>query len=210
MSFNQSLQLSKKYTRGFSLLEVLITAAIIGIVTAIVVVKYGAFNSSVLLKNHAYEIALALREAQVFSVSIRGEGNIFRDRYGVYVDISSGSASELILFLDTTANAEYDDAAEPSPDQVIETLVLDSRFEVSDVCVTTAGPIETCGSGGIDDLSVTFGRPDFDARFIATGIVAGPNDILSATIELTPVTGSAISQIITIHNTGQISVQTSS
>lgn len=199
MHFKSKSESKKTHTRGFSLLEVLITSAIIGIVTAIVVVRYGAFNSSVLLKNHAYEIALAIREAQVFSVSVRGDENEFRDKYGVYVDMSSGAAQELTVFLDTSSNGWYDGG-----DRIIETLVIDSRFEVTDVCVTVSGTPNCAGTGDIDDVSISFGRPVFDPKFYATGVVSPISDV---TITLTPVSDDTISRTIKVTSTGQISVQ---
>ena len=64
----------KKYQRGFTLVELLITFAIIAIITGIVLVKYKAFDSTVLLKSAAYELSLNLRETQAKSVSVRGDG----------------------------------------------------------------------------------------------------------------------------------------
>lgn len=76
-----SSKIRKAHARGFTLVELLISIAIITVITAIVVVRYRQFDSTVLLKGAAYEIALALREAQIQSVSaVRDVGNNFRYR----------------------------------------------------------------------------------------------------------------------------------
>ena len=72
------------YQGGFSILEVLITAAIIGIITGLVVFQYGAFNNVILLKNQAFQIALDLREMQTRALSSIGQSADFRSPYGVY------------------------------------------------------------------------------------------------------------------------------
>ena len=196
--------------RGFSLLEVLITTAIIGIVTAIVVLRYGAFNSTILLKNQAYEVAIAIREAQVYSISTRGSSNAFRNNYGVAVDLSStGSAQEVILFLDngdSSHEGRYNDGSDGSAeDTVIESLILDSRFAITQFCV------EANCSDATDakQLSVTFARPNFDAK-----IKAAKDDgsnyggvFSDATITLGSLDGADFKRTVSVGATGQISVQ---
>ena len=199
--------------RGFSLIEVLITSAVIGIITAIVVVRQGAFNSTILLKNQAYEIAIAIREAQVYSISTRGDessaSNPFRKNYGVFFDLSSGSANEMILFIDNGASSHdgrYLKASEnTNPDLPVETMSFDSRYEVTKFCVDS-----TCSdSTNAKRLSITFARPDFDARI---EVAKDNGDFLNdgfneAKITLASVDSSGFERTITVSGTGQISVE---
>ena len=46
---------------GFTLIEMIIVIAIIGIITLVVIVSQGSFNKSLILSNAAYDLALALR-----------------------------------------------------------------------------------------------------------------------------------------------------
>lgn len=178
-----------KRQEAFSLIEVLITIAIIGIVTAIVVIKYGAFNSSVLLKGQAYELALNLREAQVFSIGARGENSTFRDAYGLYFD--SSTPNQYTLFLDRDDDARYD-----SGEAVDTPFIIDPRFLISRICVNSC-------SGSVSQLSVSFERPDFDARLYAPG--AGT--VTSARIEITAATDPSVVRAVVISSAGQISVE---
>lgn len=187
--------------RGFSLVEVLITSAIIGIITAIVVVKYGAFNSSILLRNQAYEIALAIRQAQVFSISVRSDTTDFRDEYGIHVALVDGKAQLVTLFVDSvTDNDAYDG---PGSGEEVEELYLDSRFEIYELCVWNTLP-KACA--GVDDLSVVFKRPDFDAKISSSDVSAGAEQV-NGEIHIQGTNSSSVTRTIFINGTGQVSVQ---
>lgn len=183
---------------GFSLVEVLITSSIITIVTAIVIVKYGSFNSSILLKNQAYELALAIREAQVYSISIKGDGNAFRDAYGIYIDLNN--PQDVIFFSDSGSTEKIYD----SGDTILDTVSLDSRFAITEIC-TGSGCSD---AGSFDKLSISFTRPDFDAYIKkingSTPVSGQPS---SATITIAPTDGGTITRAVTVGSSGQISVK---
>ena len=58
---------------GFTLIELIVSVAIFVFMTALVVAKYGNFNQSVLMTDLAYDIALTLRTAQTYGVSVQGQ-----------------------------------------------------------------------------------------------------------------------------------------
>lgn len=186
---------TKLLPRGFSILEVLITLAIIGLITALVLVKYGAFNNSVLLKSQAYQIGLDIREAQVYATSVRNadDAELFRQDVGVY--FSTAASQQYVPFSDqqTTVPVVYNGG-----DQIIGKVVsLDSRLQIRSLCVNGC-------SQQVNNLSVSFKRPDFDAQF---GVSGGPGSITDATIVLGDTKGSAQTRTVSIGPTGQITIQ---
>lgn len=182
---------------GFSIIEVLVTAFIIGLITAIVLFKYGSFNNVILLKSQAYEMALDLREAQVYAVSVRGGDNEFRQEYGIHFDINDPGQYQLFLDSPSGDNGRYDNGEEVELPNYI-----DDRFKISAICVNFSS---NCSSGtDVNTLAVTFRRPDFDAIFVSTGPSVG--SISNARIELSSNNGS-ISRAVEVNLSGQIDIQ---
>lgn len=184
---------SFKFIRGFSLVEVMITIAIIMVVTTIVVIKYGSFNSTMLLKSQAYEMALNLREAQVFAISVRtgsASATAFRDAYGLHFD--TDTPNQYLLFLDTNEDSRYNNG-----EAINEPFLIDSRFVITGIATGA-----NC-TDAVDALSVTFKRPDFDAN-IASGSGTGLN---AACITIAPVKDTAVTRVVYVGATGQIEVQ---
>lgn len=194
--YSKYLRIRRK-NAGFSLIEVLISAAIIGIVTAIVVVKYGAFNSTVLLRNQAFEVALAVREAQVFSISVRRDPDTgFRDPYGI--SFPDEGTQQFSLFVDVDDDG-YDESEE------VERFTIDSRFSISALCLGNSAVTDpdSDSSCGASDLSITFKRPDFDANFDTSSGHSGE----IATIRLVGINDDTIHRDIVVRSTGLISVE---
>jgi type II secretory pathway pseudopilin PulG len=79
MSFankNVSLKASKSYFAGFTLVELIITIAIFVFMTALVMARYNDYYSGTIFKNLAYDIAITIREAQSYGISVKvREGN---------------------------------------------------------------------------------------------------------------------------------------
>ncbi|HMP67538.1 MAG TPA: type II secretion system protein [Candidatus Paceibacterota bacterium] len=95
--------------RGFTLLEMLLVIGIFGILTSVVIFNYGNFNKNVIMSNLAYEVALEIRQAQVFSLGTRASGDnsgdgvrdAFDTRYGVYFNTGqSGGDRSFVSFAD--------------------------------------------------------------------------------------------------------------
>ncbi len=176
---------------GFSLIELMVTIAIVTLITGIVMVKYSSFNSVVLLKSQTYELALDIRTAQVYGVNAKGASTSFRGAYGMYFNMAN--PNQYILFKDADGGneREYD-----SGEEVGDTYTIDPRFAITAICSTS-------GSCGVGQASVAFRRPDFDA-YISLDSSSGVPQII---IVITSLSDSTFSREVVVYSSGQISVQ---
>ena len=188
--------------QGFTLIELLISMAIIAIVTGIVLVKYNSFDSTVLLKNQAYEIALLLRESQIKSVSVvQNNKNTFDYPYGVSFTPAS-STYQSFLYKNGLSYPRFDSPAT----ERTGLFDMGKKMQVKNVCVTDSSG-ENCS---ITRLDVSFRRPEFKALFWAEGYRSGSEadmkNILSARIHLASINGGSNKFVVEISRLGQISL----
>jgi len=176
--------------------------SIIGIITAIIVIRYGAFYSTVLLKSQAYELALDLREAQVFAISTKvqpgeffGEASIYREEYGIAFDMDTPNSYQLFLDNGNSIPAVYN-----SSEAIGNSFVVDSRFVISKICVNEC-------STTVDNLSISFKRPNFDAITAYLNSADVPTQVNDARIEIQSVVDSSAIMAVEISAAGQISVK---
>lgn len=88
------------HKRGFSLVELLVVLAVIGTLSVIVAVSESSFSSSVTLSNTAYDVALSLRNAQLYSTGSKAiAGSAVNAEYGMHFQMGSSTAT---LFRDIT------------------------------------------------------------------------------------------------------------
>ena len=184
-----------KQQPGFSLIELLVSVGILTMITTIVLANHTRFNGSVLLGSLAYDIALSVRQAQVFGLSVREFSSDFQVAYGVRI----AGSNEYFLFVDRDGNQKYDDAT----DAVIETYTLGRGHIISEFCGYSSSGTPACSSSfpAITYLDIVFNRPDPDALMSSNE----PGSYSRGTV--TVMSGSGDTRTIEIASTGQISVQ---
>lgn len=175
---------------GFTLVEVLVSLGIFAMLTGVVLSNYRGYNTNALFANSSEDIVLALRQAQVYGVGVKGAGTSFNVPYGVY--FNTVNPNQVIIFADRgmTPDGKYV-AVDDNP--IIETINW--------VDVVTSSSIKcggfTCGG---TELSITFKRPNPDAM-IRDGSGA---TFTNAEISITK--GTKTSKVY-ISSAGQISLQ---
>lgn len=190
-----------KQQAGFGLVELLVSISIVVIVASIILTKQSTFNSSVLLRGQAYEVALRAREVQLSAVSATNDAsNDFRSVLGLHFDVTNGNEGGYKIFRDANSDGFYSGSGEEFDIQG----QLDKRFEIREIRVTDGG-----GTTVENDLSVIFVRPNFDARFF---VGAGSEKTqASAEIDIARIgitgTGNDVLRTVVITSTGQISVK---
>lgn len=179
--------------RGFGLIELMVSMSIMALVSAVIITRQSSFNGAVLLRNQAYEVAFALREAQLLAVS--GGDETVR-RYGVYVNTNTATERQYILFRDSDGDGRYD-----AGEQIGLTGKLDSRFEIREAFSGTTAQTE---------LVILFERPNFDAKFYNSSGVEQNDAAAYINVSRSGVTGNAVATVrrVEVSQTGQISVVT--
>lgn len=199
-----SFSLNNNSQKGFTLVELLISVGIIAFISSIVLLKYSSFDSTVLLKNAAYEVALALREAQAKSVSGSHQGGDANFPFGV--TFTPGVKDYTIFrYASATDPSPYYDVSETSPlASNISTTLMERSMLVTDVCIDTDSSV-LCNIDGITRLDVSFRRPEFKALFYAEGYIGSPSNIQSAKIKVGSSNGGNVF-VVEVTRLGQITV----
>jgi type II secretory pathway pseudopilin PulG len=186
---------------GFALVELLVSISILVLVIGAIMVKQGAFNSAVLLRSQAYDVALEARETQLFAVSIISDAGDYNNIYGLHFDKNNNTGYK--IFRDGDRNSYFGTSEEFG-----QQGSLDSRFVIGDVRWVHSDGTET----SVNNVSVLFERPNFDAKFFEAAAPGG--ELSNATameidIRLKGTTGDTNGEVRTVEitRTGQISVQ---
>lgn len=185
----------KKNKKGFSLIELVVSLGIFALLTGLVVVKYGTFNQSVLLTNLAYDIALTIRTAQTYGLSVRNPDAVspsFNYAYGVNFKIASNK--QFTFFVDRNDNNIYDlgEAISPSPYSLKKGATISKLCVNSTSCVTSES-----------ELNITFKRPE-PKSIICTQFSCAGSSYEDGTIIILGTDGTTRS--VVVKKNGQISV----
>lgn len=173
-----------------------------GIITSLVLVKYRAFDSTVLLKSQTYEMALLLRDAQFKSVAaMRNEANSFNYPFGATFE--EGAVTYNLFTFETTNDTIIPHKELTDDYKVVQTFTMGRSLEITDICIVQSG-VEICD---IDRIDISYRRPEFRSLFYAVG-QGGPYnaEVTSARIVVTAGSGSLASFDVKVSALGQISV----
>jgi prepilin-type N-terminal cleavage/methylation domain-containing protein len=187
--------------KGFTLIEMVVVLTIFSFIAITLFVKNSEFSAKVLLTNLAYEVALSVRQAQVYGLSAR-ELNPGSDQFniGYGVNFNANSGADYIFFADVDEDGFYDGGSE-----LLETFSFKRGNRVGHFCATPVIGLEKCsnsfGSGTLTMLHITFKRPNPDA-IIQTNLAEAYK---SAKIFVTAPSGEE--RTVTIEQTGQISIE---
>jgi len=207
-----------KFTTGYTLLELAVVLFIILTITVISRTSKTAYERSFALSNLAYDIALTLREAQVYGVNTRQEGisGSFDAGYGVRF---AENSTDFTLFVDNDNDRFYD-----SPGELLRVYTIKNNNKISEICTVPVGTTpgqETvaCADNRIAAgvLDITYRRPDPDACFNRTGgglalpAVRTASDCMARTqiseARITVQAPRGETKVIKVYSTGQVVMQ---
>jgi prepilin-type N-terminal cleavage/methylation domain-containing protein len=142
---------------GFTLIELMVVIVIATVLMTAIVVQQSKWNDQLTVNTQNYELALMIRQAQVYSLGVRedksGSGDKFNVGYGIY--FSQNNTNQYIFFADRNKNQKYDSG------EAIETKVFNRGVTIKDVCGKNR--CFFTGGGPLQQASVMFFRPDTDA-----------------------------------------------
>jgi len=182
---------------GFTLVELLVSLGIIVIITGIARFGKTRFERSILLTNLGYDVALAIREAQVYGVNVKRTSNTtLTNPYDVSYGVHFQSGSDTFtLFVDNNNDHFYNTSGTPA-DSAVRTYTIKNNNKIAGLCVVRPG--DTAGTCHVaTSLDITFRRPDPNACLNSSGaqVLKSGGAIAVSTGECNAVTTNTNAQI---------------
>lgn len=167
---------------GLTIVEMMVVLAIFTIVSTIILGNLPAFKNRLALDLLAEEVALVVRQAQVYGTATRVFGQQFPS-YGVYLPIEGDS---FVLFADKDANNKYDEG------ELQELFKLHGGVNIKDILFCNPGAVcltsKQAYALGLRALAVLYQRPSSDASIYSVDLSEPPNyDLITysyVTVEL--------------------------
>jgi prepilin-type N-terminal cleavage/methylation domain-containing protein len=201
--------------KGFTLPEVIITVLIMSVIASIVVSGQSAYSEGTLLNNSISTIALDLRQAQVYGVSVKefsAGSNEFSAGYGISFSVENAQEkTSYISFADrTSGNLKYVydgtwACLKGGSSECVAKTDLPSGYTFENICEISLGGAEDCTPGRVD---ITFVRPETDAHilfFDMSGNQMSFSGMRGARINL--ISPKSLRKSVIIYVTGQVSQQ---
>lgn len=216
----------KQATKGFTLIEFVVIISIFAIMASIALFNFNGFRSNVSLNTLAHDIALTIRQAQVFGWStttaqLDQNGNPLRYADGIFFRYTNNAFErQFILYEkgDPTPGAEAYDDIPGTLDRTVDTIKIQGPNHISDIrtAIDKSDLLidanhHITGIGGAahqvtSSVSIAFSRPRPEAIFPAT---VAPTDVylaiyISADTDTDP---QQVDHVIVVSRFGEITVQ---
>jgi hypothetical protein len=175
--------------------ELMVVTGIFMILSGVVLSTNARFGNLIILQNLAHDMALSVRQAQVYGIAVRRyQGVNFDVPYGIHFTQPAADAlSTYELFGDVNLNGVYDAG------ETVTATTMSGGYRIVNICARDLGGIESCG---LSQLNILFHRPEPDA-VIRRAAGASLDDRARIVIE----SRSAEQSEVIVESSGQISVQ---
>jgi len=179
---------------GFTVAELVVVCGIIGLLSLVIVAGYNRYNSQSLLQSLMYEMALSVREAQVFGSAVKSESATanFNVNYGVQF---------------TTANngSQYFIRSRPVGSSVttpVNTFTLSRGNRVTAIYSCPVGWVSTSTCSAQSNVFLYFKRPHFD-----TDMETGSSTDSVSDAFMVVVSGPTGMRTLTLYRSGRVAIQ---
>ncbi len=204
-------------TRGFTLLELVVSIGIMLGIIAMVLSNQNTYTEGASLKNLANDIGLSLRQAQIYGISVKALPNTedFSSAFGIDFNLTSGSGNNTmyLFFADRgTQNGYYNytgnwaDCPTGGISECLQKMTTSTGNIISSLCPINNAGISVCAEGVVR-ADITFLRPETSANivlFVSNGGQLPSTSYRGVEINLASVSGGTRS--VKVYDTGQISV----
>lgn len=189
--------------KGFTLIEMITVLGIFAVLTSVVIFNYNKFRSDTILTNMAYEVALSVREAQIYGISVRNGGpGSYEDSYGIYLPV--GESGQYFLFVDGDKNSKFDGTSCDSPglnEVCVTPYTLQRKVTISNIQKVEG---TTCTTSEQTGLSILFKRPNPEP------IIMGKEVDQINQAEITIQSPDGTKRYVEVYGNGQIAVVSNS
>lgn len=184
---------------GFTLTEFIVVITIATVLMTVLVIRQGSWNDRLSVTTQTYELALMIRQAQIYSLGVREDSGSTGDKFNIGYGVSFDTDNlQYIFFADRNNNQKYD-----SGNEMLETKTFSRGVTISNVCGQ-----QHCffsGGGPLRKAAITFFRPDVKANIALLNNGGNSVDNPPVTITLRSVGGQTAS--VKVEANGQISIQ---
>lgn len=201
--------MNKRFILGFTLVELLVSISIMSLISTVIIYNHQKFNDNLEITNLSYEVALALRQAQIYGVSTKEfkEGTTEEERfntpYGIYFNVRTYPTS-FIFFADKDKDGRYIGSGatcvSSAGDVCLEKTNIGKGNRILEICELDSANNWECDGNRLDTAFITFQRPEPDARLKVNG---GVDPIAVKICLVSP--QDRIKEIV-VYPTGQISI----
>lgn len=199
---------SKK--QGFSVVELLISLGIVGVLLSVVILSQRGYTESAVLANTVDNLALSVNQAQAYGLAVKERSvgtSDFTNGYGLSITrLEPGAEKGFVFFRDNNNSQYYDGDFSCGTQECVEKVVFSGGNYIDDFCVVRTQGADQCSTVGRVDIS--FRRPNPAARiymFNTGGQSYNLPNLQGVKIIVKSPTG--LTRYVTVYTTGQISVQ---
>ena len=196
------------FKKGFTVVELMVVTAIFALMSSIAIANYPSFTTRLSLELLAHDIALTIRQSQVYTLGVKALAGDFPS-WGVHFD--ANDEKHFILFADKNGNAVYDkgDDCGGADTECQTKYTVQGLNTITQLCGKFGSTVDCFAvfPESTRYLDVVFRRPDPDAYSSSDQVeYAPPNKYSDASIKVVGVEGAF--RYIHITQSGQISVRT--
>lgn len=177
----------------------MVVTSIFMLLSGVVLSTNARFGNLIVLQNLAHDMALSVRQAQVYGIAVRRYSGVnFDVGYGIhFTQPAEDAVTTYVLFGDVNGNGVFD--ADISPSEVVAETRINPGYRIVDICARAQSGVETCS---LSQLSLLFRRPEPDAM-IRRSAAAALDDRARIVLE----SRSGERSEVLVEASGQISVQ---